>query len=163
MAAMEIRLDFARLLAYDRWANGEALASLEALPAPPPKAVETMGHVMGAEIGWLLRMTEGRDPEDWETWEKADLPWLRNAWREVLPARWSAFLADPARSEPGRSFRYLNFLGDRCEFPAVGDASLGLLFHSEHHRGQVASLVRAAGGKPAVTDYIAAVRKGITA
>ena len=37
---MELATTFERLLGYDRWANGEALASLEALPKPPAKARE---------------------------------------------------------------------------------------------------------------------------
>ncbi len=158
---MEIRTDFNRLLAYDHWANGEALASLEALPDPPEKARELMGHLMGAEVCWLDRMVAGRDPEDWEEWEKADLPWLRRAWREDLPARWAAFLADPALSDPARSFTYVNYLGKTNEFKRAGDAALGLLFHAAYHRGQVATAVRAAGGKPAVTDFVHAARTGV--
>ncbi len=158
---MEVRMDFARLLAWDHWANGEALSSVEALPAPPEKSLELLGHLMGAEVSWLDRMTRGRDPEDWEQWETADLPWLRNAWREVVPARWAAFLADPVLSDPGRAFTYVNFLGKTMACRRVGDASLQLIVHSAYHRGQVASAVRAAGGKPAVSDYLFALRSGI--
>jgi len=33
--------------------------------------------------------------------------------------------------------------------------------HSTYHRGQIASAVREAGGAPAYTDYIHAVRQGL--
>jgi len=159
---MEIRLPFERLLAYDRWANGEALASLEAMAEPPAKARELMGHLMGAEVGWIQRMTEGTDPGDWETWENAGPEWLRTAWREVVAARWSAFLADASLSDPARGFNYVNHL-DQALKARVQDVVIQLMLHSAYHRGQVASAVRAAGGKPAVTDYLHAVRSGAVA
>lgn len=107
---MDIRIPFERLLAHDHWANGEALASLEALAEPPARPRELLGHVLGAEVAWLDRMTVWRDPEDWEEWEKADVPWLRRSWREVLPARWASFLGDAALSSPARRFSYVDFM-----------------------------------------------------
>lgn len=157
---MEIRTDFGDLLAYDRWANGEVLSSLEALASPPGKALFLLGHLLGAEACWLDRMVEGRDPEDWERWETADLPALRKAWREELPARWASFLADATLSDPARSFTYRNFLGVTRDCRRVGDAVLGLLFHAAYHRGQVATAIRSAGGEPAVTDLLHAKRTG---
>ena len=150
---------FERLLAHDRRANGQALASLESMRKAPRKALYLMGHVMGAEVSWLRRITKGSDPADWERWEKADLPWLRRAWRRSLPARWSAFLGDAALSDPGRTFSYVNYLGKTWE-ARVDDALLQLMLHSAYHRGQVASLVRAAGGEPAVVDYMHVRRTG---
>ena len=46
-----------RLLAYDRWANGNALGSVEALATPPAKAVELLAHVLGAQLSWLESQT----------------------------------------------------------------------------------------------------------
>lgn len=159
---MEIRVKFERLLAHDHWANGRALDSLQSLPTPPAKSLELLGHVMGAEAAWIQRMSEGTDPPDWEAWEKADVPWLRRAWKEVLPARWSAFLADAGLSDPGREFSYVNYLGQSHK-ARVEDAVLQLMLHSSYHRGQVATAVRAAGGEPAVVDFIRAVREGALA
>jgi len=156
---VDIRLPFRRLLAHDRWANGQALASLEAMPEPPRKALGLMGHLMGAEATWLERMTAGRDPGDWEVWENADAAWLRTAWREDLGARWAAFLANPDLCNPARAFTYVNYLGETHKV-RVEDAVTQLMLHSAYHRGQVASAVRAAGGTPAVTDFMQAVRGG---
>lgn len=156
---MEIRVPFERLLAHDRWANGRALESVAALAAPPPNALHLLGHVMGAEVSWIQRMTEGTDPKDWEAWEKGDVPWLRRAWKETLPAKWAAFLADAGMADPAREFSYVNYLGDSYKV-RVEDAVIQLMLHSSYHRGQIASLVRAAGGEPAVQDYIRAAREG---
>jgi uncharacterized damage-inducible protein DinB len=157
---MEIRVPFERLLAHDRWANGRALESVAALAAPPPKALELTGHVLGAEFAWIRRMTEGKDPEDWQSWETADVPMLRRAWKETLPAAWEAFLGDAEKSDPDREFSYVNYLGQEWD-AKVQVALLQLMLHSSYHRGQIASLVRAAGGEPAVQDYMRAAREGV--
>ncbi len=157
---MEIRLRFERLLAHDRWANGLALQSLEALPAPPAKALELMGHLLGAETCWIRRMTVGSDPPDWERWESMDAASLRRAWREEVPAAWTELLGDAALSATARGFTYANFLGETGR-ARVEDVLLQLMLHSAYHRGQVATAVRAAGGAPAVTDFLRAARTGV--
>lgn len=150
---------FERILAYDRWANGEALKSLEAMREPPAKAVDLLAHLLGAQVCWMERATVGRDEADWERWERMDVAAVRRAWEEELPRRWAAFFADPEASRPTRAFRYVNFLGDTGT-GCVEDALWSLMFHSAHHRGQVATAVRAAGGTPADTGYRAGVTAG---
>ena len=56
-------------------------------------------------------------------------------------------------------------LGRQLEFPrfpdfhpAVRDALMQVIMHSEHHRAQCATRLRDLGGKPPVTDYIIWVR-----
>ena len=156
---MEIRLELERLLAHDRWANGRALESLEAMPAPPDKGRELLAHLLGAEVCWIERMTAGRDPADWEAWERMDLRGVRKAWESTVPSRWSAFLADAALANPSREFSYVNYLGEPWK-AVVGDVLVQLMLHSSYHRGQIATAVRAAGGEPAVQDWIRAVREG---
>ena|SRR5437868_4539708 len=157
---MQLRTSFERLLAFDHWANGQSLESLEAMREPPLQGVELMGHLLGAEVCWLSRIVHHCEPENWEWWERADVASLRRAWQEDLPARWAAFLADPAASDPARAFTYVNFLGDTAG-SVVEDALLQLMFHSAYHRGQVATRVRAAGGEPAVVDFHRATRGGV--
>jgi uncharacterized damage-inducible protein DinB len=158
---MELRSTFERLLAYDRWANGEALASLERLPAPSARSVELLAHLMGAEGCWIRRMTVGSDAkgaEDWDT--QQTLATLRVHWRDELPAAWSAFLADAEASAPERTFTYVDWMGRTSRPVRVEDALLQVMFHSAYHRGQLAAVVRAAGGEPATTDFLPAVRAG---
>jgi uncharacterized damage-inducible protein DinB len=156
---MKFGTEFERLLAYDRWANGRVIASLEALEAPPAKGVELLGHLLGAQAAWISRVLAGREPDDWEAWDAMDLPALRRAWSERIPGDWGRFLADGARSEFARTFSYVNYLGE-SRTARVEDVAVGLLLHSAYHRGQIATAVRGAGGKPAVTDYFVAVREG---
>ena len=42
--------------------------------------------------------------------------------------------------------------------PPLQDALVQVVMHSEHHRAQCAQRLRALGGKPPITDYIAWVR-----
>ena len=159
---MEIRMDAARLVDYDRWANGRALESIEALSPPPANAVYLLAHLLGAEVCWMDRMTAGRDPADWERWEHMDAAAVRRAYEEEVPARWASFLADAAASDPARAFSYVNFLGD-TRSAGVEVVVLQVLLHAAYHRGQVATAVRAAGGEPAATDILVAARAGALA
>jgi uncharacterized damage-inducible protein DinB len=52
-----------------------------------------------------------------------------------------------------RAFVYKSFEGDWFR-SVVADVLTPLYGHSLYHRGQIASLVRAAGGQPAATDFI---------
>ncbi len=156
---MHPTMPFERLLAYDRWANGQVLASLEKLAAPPGLAVQTLAHILGAELCWLTRMTVGRDApgiEDWD--EKQDLASLRRVWTDELPAAWASFLADGKLSDPAREFTFVDWLGNTSRPVRVEDALMQVMFHSPHHLGQIATLVRAAGGEPAATEFLRAVR-----
>jgi uncharacterized damage-inducible protein DinB len=60
-----------------------------------------------------------------------------------------------------REFEYQSL--DAGRFRNGVDGVLAQLFgHSSYHRGQIAMLVRAAGGEPAVTDLIYWCRQSIT-
>jgi uncharacterized damage-inducible protein DinB len=43
----------------------------------------------------------------------------------------------------------------------AGDILTHLVLHSSYHRGQIAAAIREAGGDPAYTDFIHAVRTGL--
>ena len=150
--------DLKRLLAYDDWANAEALASLDRGTPPPETAVRLMSHVLATEAGWLRRMGAAAPFEGF--WPEDDLAVLRAGRRDLLPPAWAAFLADPRVSDPARTIEYVNSRGERFT-SAVGDVVMHVVLHSAYHRGQVASQVRAAGGTPANTDFIHATRTGL--
>ena len=79
---------------------------------------------------------------------------VADEFRDLLNA-----LDEPALAEPRT---YVNTKGE-THTTAVGDVLLHVLLHSAYHRGQIASVVRAAGAEPAYTDYIHAVRQGVVA
>jgi uncharacterized damage-inducible protein DinB len=158
---MQFSSTIERHLAYDHWANGQSLASLEKLPAPPKQAVDLLAHLLGAEMCWIKRMTEGRDAPGIEAWDSMQtLASLRVFWQDELPAMWKTFLADKTLSDPSRTFTVVDFAGNTSRPIRVEDALLHVLYHSPHHRGQVAALVRAAGGEPAPMEFLRAERAG---
>jgi uncharacterized damage-inducible protein DinB len=158
---MQLASSIERLIAFDHWANGQALESLEKMKDPPKPAVDLLAHLLGAELCWIKRMTEGFDAPGIETWDsKQTLASVRVFWRDELPAAWRAFLADAKLSDPGRTFTCVYFDGSKSPPLKVEDAVHHVLYHSPHHRGQIATMVRAAGGAPAATEFLNGVRAG---
>lgn len=147
--------DARALAAYGRWANAQTLASLRAMEsAPPPaRAVAVMAHIVGAERQWLARMAG--EPSPLAIWPDLD---LTGCARELtaLAAPWDELLlADPL--DLGRVVRYTNSQGTAFA-TSVADILTHVSHHSAYHRGQIATMIRQAGGTPASTDYIVYVR-----
>ncbi len=153
---------FRRWFQYERAAHARVFASLESVPperrdsAEFRKAVDLMGHIVAARAIWLARI-EGsapfagpRFPTDAVLDDvKADWAAVERRWRDCL-----AGLDDEAIS---RVVHYKTLTGfDSTDL--VEDMLAQLFGHSSYHRGQIAMLVRAAGGTPAETDFIHWVR-----
>ena len=147
---------FRRLFAYDAWANAAALASLRDGPAPEP-ARAWMAHIIGAERLWLARLHE--EPSAMPVWPDldleacaAELTGLAGDWM-----RWLEPLDDDGLAD---GVAYRNSKGEFWT-STVGDILTHVVVHAGYHRGQIARAVRAAGGAPAYTDFIHAVRAGL--
>ena len=66
---------------------------------------------------------------------------------------WAAYLDGLTEAGLDRAFEYKSL--DAGSFRNLtGDILTQLFGHSLYHRGQIASLVKAAGGEPAVTDFV---------
>jgi uncharacterized damage-inducible protein DinB len=145
-----------RLLAHDGWANAAALAALRASPAPE-KARAWMAHLIGAERTWLARIRE--EPPAMAVWPDLDLDACAAELTE-LGAEWQRLLDGLDEEGLGEGVAYRNSKGEFWT-STVGDILTHVLLHSHYHRGQIASAVREAGGTPAYTDFIHAVRTGL--
>jgi uncharacterized damage-inducible protein DinB len=147
---------FRRMFEHAAWANEAALAALRAGPVPE-KAQAWLAHIVGAERLWLARLQH--EPATMPVWPDLDLP----AAGEELPtltSEWQRYLGtlDEEGLEEGVGYR-----NSKGEFwtSTVGDILTHVLLHAHYHRGQIASALREAGGTPAYTDYIHAVRSGL--
>ena len=145
-----------RLLEHDGWANTEALAALRAGPAPE-KARAWMAHIIGAERVWLARIRE--EPAAMPVWPDldldrcaAELPELQGDWMRLLES-----LDDDGLRE---GVGYRNSKGEFWT-STVADILTHVALHASYHRGQIAAAIREAGGTPAYTDYVHAVRTGL--
>ena len=143
-----------KLIDHLEWADARVLGSLRAMPHPDARALELYAHVLGAEEVWLSRMLE-RAPRV-PVW-----PTLSLDEAETLAAGNAAglrsFVAQRTTAELQERVKYSNSLGMPFE-SAFEDMLLQLILHGCYHRGQIALLVRGAGGEPSPTDYIAFVR-----
>ncbi|HEU4629428.1 MAG TPA: DinB family protein [Gemmatimonadaceae bacterium] len=148
--------DLPRLFAYDAWANREAHASLARMSAPPVQGVRWLAHVAAAQLLWWERI-HGM-PQSRPVWPELSLDETA-ALLEAMGERWTAFLTDADESELAREAAYVNSRGEAFH-SRVDDILLHVVLHGVHHRGQIATGVRAAGGEPAYTDFIHAVRTG---
>lgn len=152
---------FRRWFEYERDAHARVIASLESVPpdrrAGPEfrRAVATLGHVVGARKVWLWRLGVVATPPPAGALVLEDNPDLGRtvaAWREA-EAAWSAYLARLTDAELAREFEYQSFDGGRFR-NRIEDILAQLFGHSWYHRGQIAMLVKAAGGTPAITDLV---------
>ena len=71
---------------------------------------------------------------------------------------YAALLSELTEGRLDRTADYKNSKGVPYS-TSYRDILTHVLFHSAYHRGQVAAAVRAAGGTPAYTDYVAFVRE----
>lgn len=146
-----------RLFAYDEWANREALANLEAAPAPSARSLQLLNHVVGAELLWLARLENRKAP--CAVWPDFSLVQCAQHVRD-LPRQWQDYFADLAPADLGTKVAYVNSKGEKFESP-VGDVLMHVVLHSAYHRGQLAADVRAGGRDPAYTDFIHCARTGL--
>ncbi len=148
--------DFPRLFRYDDWANQEALRSLRALSEPPTRGVKIMAHIVNTQWVWMSRLKQdGHRVVVWPDFGLDEcakqLPVLQQAWEKYLKTRTPFDL--------GTTMEYVNTKGERWT-SRVGDVLTHVTMHGAYHRGQIATLVRQAGGEPAYTDFVQAVRTG---
>ena len=143
-----------RLVDHLQWADAAALEALRASPGSDARALTFYSHILGAEAVWLARI-DGR-PSDVAVWptlslDEAAALAARNA------AELDALLSSITPDDLGRQIDYRNSAG-RAFRDTLEDILLHVALHGSYHRGQVAFLIRAGGGEPASTDYIAFVR-----
>lgn len=143
-----------RLFVYDQWANEESLRSLRATPGCSPRAIELMAHTLATQWVWMSRIQRQSQPYAvWPGWTLDDSH-LR---LQELRHDWEQFFAALNVAELDRNTTYTNTKGDRFT-NTIGDILMHVAMHGTYHRGQIAAEVRAAGGQPAYTDFIQAVR-----
>ncbi len=146
-----------RLFAWDHWANRTLLASLSTTPQPPVSAVRRMAHIIAVEDLYRARL-RAADTAGIVIWPEYRITELETHF-ERLANEWRAYFAGLQPADLARVSAYTNSQGQRWE-NTRGDMLLHLAMHGAYHRGQVAADIRAAGGEPAYTDFIEAVRKG---
>jgi uncharacterized damage-inducible protein DinB len=157
--ADELIARYRRWFDYERDAHAKVFASLDTVPADRQsgpeyrKAVSLLGHVVAAREVWLWRLgVLATQPGPLFRDDDPDLPRTAATWEKVQAA-WATYLAGLTDADLARVFEYQSFDAGRFR-NRIEDVLTQLFGHSWYHRGQIAVLVRAAGGTPAVTDLI---------
>lgn len=144
---------FPSLFAHLAWADLRTLNALRSMREAPPQAIDLFAHMLAAEHVWLRRIEQGTPA--YEIWPKLSL----DECERLARANHAAFTAI-AGSDATRLadiVDYTNSTGRAFSTP-LNEILLHVTHHGMYHRGQVALLVRASGGLPQSTDYIAFVR-----
>jgi uncharacterized damage-inducible protein DinB len=158
---------FRKWYEHEQDAHAKVVRSLESVPADRrtspdfQKAVAWLAHLAMARRVWLERLgvipaktsgpffPEGKELAD----TIADL--------KDIQGLWSNYLAKLSDDELAQTIEYKSLDAGRFH-NRIEDVLTQLFAHSAYHRGQIASLVRAAGGEPAATDYIYWCRKTVS-
>lgn len=157
---------YRRWFEYEQDAHAKVVRSLETVPpdrrsAPEfRRAVAILAHVIAARRMWLGRLgvlplsPAPLFPEGAELTQVADE--LR-----AVEARWVEYLGRLTDEEIGRVFEYQSLDAGRFR-NRIEDILAQLFGHSSYHRGQIAMLVRTAGGEPAIADLIYWCRESVS-
>lgn len=145
---------YIHLFYYNNWATKETIQSIILLPEPSDRIISLISHLIAAQEIWFNRTIDKKhDVTPWDLYsidecsEKSDL----------ITERWINFLEHTSDDGLDRVIHYSNTKGDSFE-NSVKDVLTHVINHSIYHRAQIALLVKEAGGKPAVTDYIVYAR-----
>lgn len=147
----------ATLLDHVAWADARAVAALRALPEDHPEraqGVRLLAHLAAAAHVWLSRI-EGRTPRH-PVWPELALDEAEALGRESIAGLRAVAAGDDAAL--ARVVEYRTTSGAPFS-NTVTEILAHVALHGSHHRGQVATLTRQAGGVPASTDFIVWVRE----
>lgn len=162
---------------YETWASARVIAALRSAEALMGDAVGPGGgaaqhtvalyrralgiaaHIQGARHEWLARLgrIERRPWTMFPDWPLDEIE--RDTLR--LDALWTAYLDELTDAALARRVEYTSLEGKRY-FNTVAAICSHVFNHGSYHRGQLAMLVRQAGGEPARTDHIAFTREEVT-
>lgn len=149
---------FQRLLDYERDAHRKTIESLRSVPEADRsgseygRAVSILAHMAAARCVWLYRLGAlAERPRDLFP-QEVDIDKVA-ADLHAAEQRWVKHLATLCDEDLSRVIEYQTTEGARFR-NSLEEILTQLYGHSLYHRGQIAMLVKNAGGTPAATDFI---------
>ena len=155
---------YRRWFTYERDVHRTTLESLTRLDEAQKaaayfqNAVYIFAHQIAARRMWLFRF--GVTAEKVELFPSDVKVETLPALIEQMESDWNQYLSTLSDEDLQRVFEYTSYEGKRFR-NSIGDILTQLFGHSWYHRGQIAALVRAMGGEPAVTDFVFWAREAI--
>ena len=136
-----------RLFDFDRWANKKVL---NVLSGDQDEALKLMCHIIAAQELWYKRIL-GDDLSGIEVWPEFSLDKCKEA-ANKWPEKWKELIKENA-SNLERIISYKNTSGNAYD-TMLSDILHHVIIHGQHHRAQIATLLRQTGTKPPATDFI---------
>ena len=148
---MEIKKHYIKLLEYNDWANQRALDSILKTELIDQRAIRLFSHIIASQKIWLSRVAnKGDNPVS--PWEEYSLD-ICGLLSKQIHEDWIKFVEENSEEKLLSQINYKNSQGNVFKNKTV-DILTHVINHSTYHRGQIASIVKASGGIPAISDYI---------
>ncbi len=146
-------------------ANQLVLQSIQSVPetvhdkAEYQRALSIFSHIVAARRIWLERF--GVLPATSKAMfpEKVNIDEITHLWSEVA-AVWTQYLEQLTDEKLAETFQYQSMDAGRFS-NTIEQVLTQLNGHAWYHRGQIAMLVKSAGGQPAITDLIYWCRQAV--
>lgn len=141
-----------RLFDYDFWANHTIMDVLEENREfeKREKSLGLFYHIIGTHQHWYRRVT-GKELAGMEIWPQLELSEC-SAHIEANHQRWMELL-EKEHAELDQLISYQNSKGVEFE-TMLSDIMHHLIIHGQHHRSQIAMLLRMSEIAPPATDFI---------
>jgi len=149
---------FVRLFAYDAHTNKTVFDVVRDHTDFPerPDSIQMLHHVVRVQELWFGRMT-GDESEEVDLWpENVDLSSLDGAFHH-WKRRWRDLL-ERERGSLDRTVSYSNSSGRSCK-NQLSDLLHHVVIHGQHHRAQLAKMLRRGDVEPPKTDFIFYLRE----
>jgi len=140
-------INFERLISYDQWANQKIYKAFQALEEDEARTeIEAMfSHLLATQAVWMSRITGEKVAFGiWPSFTSSEMEKLIKTQSDKLNS-----LID--RQEEVISYKNSKGVAHESK---VGDILMHLIIHGQHHRAQIAKMLRAAGATPPGTDFI---------
>lgn len=138
------------LITFSTWANGKAVESLKSCPELPEAGLIRLSHIL--ENNWYVY--DIIHEHDLQRWNDDRNYTLAECIEEIpkIEAAYKQLLSGATGSDLNRTVRYTDIRGNNVE-RRISDLIFHTFDHCTHHRGQIAMIVRQAGGEPARTWF----------
>lgn len=140
-------MDLKKLLDYDSWANSSVFRSLNQLSESEERSeiLRLFAHLLTAQLIWVNRIKKEPLPSD--IWPSLSIQEIEKLLHHN-PYKLSGLI-----SKKDEIINYKNSKGEAFT-NSVEEILVHLTIHGQHHRAQIASLLRQAGQEPPATDFI---------
>lgn len=141
-----------RLFTYDMWANEQILLTLQENLSfeGSEKCISYFAHIAGAQELWYRRI-KGASLNDLKIWPNYELPVAQQKLK-TLSGNWKRLL-DSNSSKLDKIISYKNSQGTSYD-TMLSDILHHVIIHGQHHRAQIAQLLRQTSIDPPATDFI---------